>query len=142
MKLSAITAGEVLEVGDLIYINQRKAYKLSDTRQVIRGVVDHHKEIGDQVDICVMGLFPDVVHDDKHIGTAGEDLIAGGIIERRANGVWYNKKDAVLDKPICRFFIGEDLTPTEEPNNRCRKDGGNCNDPTNPCMCHYQDDNY
>ena len=69
MELSVVTAGEVLEAGDLIYINQRKAY-------------------------------------------------------------------------ICRFFIGEDLTPTEEPNNRCRKDGGNCNDPTKPCMCHYQDDNY
>lgn len=40
---------------------------------------------------------------------------------------------------ICRFFQGANPEPTDEDNASCGLDGGNCDDPTKPCSCHYEE---
>ena len=44
-----------------------------------------------------------------------------------------------MNDVICRFFIGEDPTPTDEDNNNCGIDHDNCDDPTHPCSIHYDE---
>ena len=41
----------------------------------------------------------------------------------------------------CRFFVGEDVTPTDDSNLNCGHPiyGGNCDDPTHPCSCHFDE---
>ena len=89
-----VIAGEVLEPSDMVYLIQNRAYKVHDNRQIPRGIVSKHHEIGDIVDDCIVspGIIGNLSYPDECLGTAGEDLIAGGIIEIHADGKWYNKK--------------------------------------------------
>jgi len=54
----------------------------------------------------------------------------------------YDKGEIKMTDVICRFFIGEDPTPTDEWNSNCDHPvyGGNCDDPTRPCSDHYDED--
>lgn len=92
-----VTAGEVLEIGNLFYVKQMKAYRTTDARQVPRGVAPKHYDIGDVVDICIVAAILDggIGDPDELLGYAGEDLVAGGLINRHADGMWYNSKEKI-----------------------------------------------
>ena len=95
MSITKVIAGEILDPGEMVYLSQDRAYKVRDARQIPRGVVSKHYEIGDIVDNCIVspGIIGRLSYPDECLGTAGEDLIAGGVIEIHADGKWYNKKD-------------------------------------------------
>ena len=95
MNITKKIAGEVLEPGNLVHMIQNRAYKICDNRQIPCGVISKHCEIGDVVDDCMSRPIGtgSISYTDEFIGTAGEDLIAGGVIELHADGKWYNKKD-------------------------------------------------
>lgn len=41
-------------------------------------------------------------------------------------------------KEICRFFIGKNPIKTDEDNNNCGYDNGNCDNPLIPCSVNYK----
>lgn len=89
--IDVMTAGERLEVGDIMYIKHNKAYKIRDARQLPRGVISKRYEKGEVID----GLFTGgtVASKDGVIGCAGEDLIGGRYISLHSDGKWYNAKE-------------------------------------------------
>ena len=88
-------AGEPLEPGNLVHMIQNRAYKICSNTQIPDGVISKYCETGDVIDDCISrsNIPGNVNYTDEFIGTAGEDLIEGGVIEFRADGKWYNKKD-------------------------------------------------
>ena len=94
MNCTNIMAGEVLEPGDMVFLSENQAYKVRDAKQIPRGVISNHHEIGDVVDNCILspGIIEKLSYPDGCIGTAGEDLIQGGAIATHADGKWYNKR--------------------------------------------------
>jgi hypothetical protein len=88
-------AGEPLEPGNLVHMIQNRAYKICANTQIPDGVISKHCETGDVVDDCMSRPIGSgsASYSDEFIGTAGEDLIEGGVIELHADGKWYNKKD-------------------------------------------------
>ena len=88
-----VTAGEVLEIGDLVFIKDKLAYKIYDETQIPRGIISKHLEKSDVVDVfIVQAIIAESRIRGVNIGYAGEDLVAGGAIELHADGNWYNKR--------------------------------------------------
>ena len=94
MNCTKVIAGEVLVPGDMVYLVQNRIYKVCDAGHTPIGVVSKHYDICDVVDdnIVSPGIIGKLSYPDEYIGTAGEDLIEGGVIEIHADGKWYNKK--------------------------------------------------
>ena len=99
MSSMKVIAGEDLDPGNMIYLVHNRAYKVYDDKQIPRGIVSKHHRIGDVVDDCIIspGIIGKLSYPDDCQGIAGEDLIAGGVIEIHADGKWYNKKDLVTE---------------------------------------------
>lgn len=87
-------AGEPLEPGNLVHMIQNRAYKICSNIQIPDGVISKYCETGDVIDDCISrSIIPgNVNYTDEFIGTAGEDLIEGGVTELHADGEWYNKR--------------------------------------------------
>jgi len=87
-----VKAGESLEAGDAVYIEDKQAYRIIDSKRAVAGVASKDHKKGDN--LCLCALTEDPIDKDQFeseiLGIAGEDLIEGGRIEQRPDGRWYN----------------------------------------------------